>query len=142
MVIVLLLPTLQTLVMDRLSSTHLGIIQMEIIRGYERCIQTFHCLLIFAFCWSSFWNVFFFFFFSSVVQGWLSTELQAWSWSGTQRSVERQHSGNAILRKPFYNDCDWLTCTTLKILNSRMHLPQFTLVLFFFISGIFSLQSK
>ena len=33
MVIVLLLPTLQTPVMDRLSSTHLGITQMGIIRG-------------------------------------------------------------------------------------------------------------
>lgn len=35
MVIVLLLPTLQTPVMDRLSSTHLGITQTGTIRGYE-----------------------------------------------------------------------------------------------------------
>lgn len=35
--------------------------------------------------------------------------------------------------KAFHNDCDWLTCTTLKIQNSRMHLPQLTHVLFFFV---------
>lgn len=46
MVIVLLSPTLQTLVMDRLSSTHLGIIQMGIISGYERSIQTSHWLCL------------------------------------------------------------------------------------------------
>lgn len=38
--IVLLSPTLQTLVMDKLSSTHLGTIQMGITRGYERSIQS------------------------------------------------------------------------------------------------------
>lgn len=50
MVIVLLLPTLQTLVMDRLSSTHLEITQMGIIRGYERSIQTSHWLCLLDLC--------------------------------------------------------------------------------------------
>ena len=55
MVIVLPLPTLQTLVMDRLSSTHPGITQMEIIRGYERSIQSTHVVsVLFAVCGSSF----------------------------------------------------------------------------------------
>lgn len=50
MVIVLLLPTLQTPVMDRLSSTHLGITQMGIIRGYERSLQTSHWLYLCPLC--------------------------------------------------------------------------------------------
>lgn len=50
MVIVLLLPTLQTPVMDRLSSTHPGITQMGTIRGYERRIQPSHWLCLFHLC--------------------------------------------------------------------------------------------
>lgn len=40
-------------------------------------------------------------FFRPVAIGRLSTKLQTWSWSGTQRSVKRQHSGNEILKWPF-----------------------------------------
>lgn len=50
MVIVLLSPTLQTPVMDRLSSTRLGIIPMGIIRGYERYFQTSHWFCLFDLC--------------------------------------------------------------------------------------------
>lgn len=44
-VIVLLLPTLQTLVMGRLSSTRPGITPTGIIRGYEQLIHTSHCFV-------------------------------------------------------------------------------------------------
>ncbi len=45
--IVPLLPTLQTPVMDRLSSVHLGITQMGIIRGYDRSNRSSHWLYVF-----------------------------------------------------------------------------------------------
>lgn len=49
MVIVLLSPTLQTRDMDKLSTAHLGITQMGIIRGYERSVQTVRDLCCYNF---------------------------------------------------------------------------------------------
>lgn len=101
MVIVLLSPTLQTRDMDKLSTAHLGITQMGIIRGYERSVQTVRDL---CFCFVVTISKTSLFVFSLL--GRLPAELQTWSWSGTQRSVKRQHSSNAILKRPFHNDCD------------------------------------
>lgn len=140
MVIVLLLPTLQTLVMDRLSSTHLGITQMEIIRGYERSLQTSHWLYLRHFC-CQFLKVFFI----SPPPPFCCLRMVTNRTTSVELVRDPEECREAALRqydpeKAFHNDCDWLTCTTLKIQNSRMHLPLLTHVFFclFFISGIFS----
>lgn len=49
MVIVPLLPTLQTLDTDRISSTQLGITPTGIIKGYER-FWALCCLQLLSFC--------------------------------------------------------------------------------------------
>lgn len=95
MVIVLLLPTLQIPVMDRLSSTHLVITQTGIIRGYEKEVRPHTGFISFLELFLKCLH------FLSAPEGWLPTELQAWSWSGTQRSVKRQHSGDTVLKRPF-----------------------------------------